>query len=601
MPNQIVSSGADGQIVLVGDVLASVPVGGTALPIGVSGDVLQYSGNSVVAAPLPAGTVTYTPPANGATVGAINVQTALDALNAVLAGVGNSILLDGAGADQGTFTHTSGSGIVTNVNYLHTLADNGDGTFTFQPPVGPAITFNGATPLAETVTSLTQTATGFTYTNEAGVISTVTFPPSDPDVLTSIAPTAGGFEYTDEAGNTTVIPINAAGTETVTSIVPTPTGFDYANEAGTVVSIPSVATETVTSVSPTAAGFNYVDEAGSTTAIPIPAQVPETVTTIATSATGFDYTNEAGAVVSAVYPVAPAETVTSIASTPAGFDYVDEAGNTTSIPISAAGPETVTTLVTSPTGFTYTNEAGADVVATYPVAPAETVTTVTATAAGFDYLNEAGATVSVAIPDETLTSVASTPTGFEYTDEAGTTTSIVTPAANLTNTTNGVIDLVNISAGGNSVTVPETLAPTVTLDEISGTGKFRLSSAYDNSVIRIFDTRKTLTVELGQLGPHVINNGAGQFPVYRLYKALGSDFLLEGVTARAGGSVDYELTGVVASPVNLSTDSATTESVVNAAIPDAGATIIGVAITNVNAPGDDFSVVLHFTYAPPSI
>ena len=235
----------------------------------------------------------------------------------------------------GTYTDEAGSTIDLRET-VTTLADNGDGTFTFTHEDGSTSTISVAA--LETITEITNViATGNligVYENEAGVLVDIR------ETITSLTATsASEITYTDELGNDVVIDI--ADLETISSITNVLANGHhigtYTDENGTTIDL----LETVTKVTANTDGtFTFTDEEGNDTDIDVSAL--ETLTTITNTITGnliATYTDEANG----TFDIN--ETITQLVANADGtLTYVDETGTKNVITIADGGAQPVQTI-----------------------------------------------------------------------------------------------------------------------------------------------------------------------------------------------------------------------------------------------------------------
>jgi hypothetical protein len=130
--------------------------------------------------------------------------------------------------NDGTATYTNELGIpVTFPIGSTTVVDNGDGTYTVTMANGSVVTISDTS-----VSTMVNNGNGtFTYTDEAGIATT--FSAGTPETITAITNTIVGNkigDYTNETG--TVVPIN----ETISTVTSSANGFSYTNESGVIVS-----------------------------------------------------------------------------------------------------------------------------------------------------------------------------------------------------------------------------------------------------------------------------------------------------------------------------------------------------------------------------
>ena len=375
-------------------------------------------------------TFTYT---NEAGVATTLDATALETLTTVTNTItGNTIA-----------TYTDEDGVSFDIDETITsLADNGDGTFTFTHEDGLATTIDAAS--LETLTTVTQLVSGntiATYIDEDGVATdidetittlvdngdqTVTFTHEDGstttldiaslETLTTVTNTLTGGSligtYTDEDGDSFDIE------ETITTLVDNGDGsFTYTAEGGVATTIDAASLETLTTLTSTIVGNTigtYTDEDG------VAFDIDETITSLVDNGDGtFTFTHEDG--LTSTIDAASLETLTTVTNTIVGntiATYTDEDGVAFDI------DETVTDLVDNGDGtFTFTHEGG--VTSTIDAASLETLTTLTSAITGNTigtYTDEDGVTFDI---DETITTLVDNGDGtFTFTAEGGAITTI---------------------------------------------------------------------------------------------------------------------------------------------------------------------------------
>lgn len=271
---------------------------------------------------------------------------------------------------DGTFTYTDENGDTTIIDMsaletLTVLALNADGkTLEYTDEAGTTITIDLATVIQdfETITTLIDNGDGtFTYTNEAGTITNISFLNTETLTILALNPNGKTLEYTDENGDVTSIDLETVikNFETITTLVDNLDGtFTYTNEDGVTTDITVSSIETLTTLALNVDGktLEYTDENGVVTSLDLEAIIKnfETITTLIDNQDGtFTYTNENGD--ATIISVSTMETLTILALNADGqtLEYTDENGDVTSIDLGTviAGFETL-----ADNGLTKTND-----------------------------------------------------------------------------------------------------------------------------------------------------------------------------------------------------------------------------------------------------
>ncbi|WP_121375415.1 beta strand repeat-containing protein, partial [Flavobacterium endophyticum] len=318
--------------------------------------------------------------------------------------------------EDGNTTTLDMAQLVAGNETVTTLANNGDGTYTYKNEAGAEVTINvpadvmnnfeeiisNTEVLNQLIENLTNTTVGgnvsyngtsFTYVDATGTTQTINIEDlvqANETVTTLVSNGSGKYTYTSEDGTTTLIDVPADVISNFTTIM---------GDTSVSTTIKNIidANETLTILGYDAATkkLTYKDEDGNTTILDMAQLVAgnETVTTLANNGDGtYTYKNEAGAEVTINVPADVMnnfeeiinntevlnQLIENLTNTTVGgnvsyngtnFTYVDATGTTQTINIQeiVRGNETVTTLTNNGDGtYTYKNEAGAVVTINVP-------------------------------------------------------------------------------------------------------------------------------------------------------------------------------------------------------------------------------------------
>ncbi|MBL7472756.1 hypothetical protein [Robertkochia sediminum] len=447
-----------------------------------------------------------------------------------------------ANAD-GTFTYTDENNTVTTIDVssletLTTLVLNTDNTnldYTNEDGITVPVNLTAAVKNLETLTTLVANADGtFTYTDEAGVDTTIDV--ANLETLTQIAlnPDNVNIDYVDENGDTTQLNLTAIveNLETNTSLSISGGELVYTNEDGDNPTVPLISSDADNNIIVGTDGALYLNVAD--------VSVAETVTNLVDNGDGtITYTNEENT----------AQTISKSDITDNGNGtYTFTNGDGTDVTINTNGvvitntfdgnlvatvtdaggnvveiDETVTNLVVAANGtFTYTNEAGVPVTfdakiasftdnldgtytltddngVTVIIDTNNTVTNLTDNNDGLiTYTNEAGDVQTVSKSDVTDNGDGT----YTFTNGDGSDVTINTNGVAITNTIGGNLIATITDASGTVVEIDETV--TTLLD--NGDGTFTHTS--EDGTVEIFDA-KSATVLDNTDGTYTITDDFG--------------------------------------------------------------------------------------------